>query len=137
MSRTKLDYSLAMQQDSLTGSFVISVLRRTVATLEALPNTDVSDWLEGLPQHHERDEPIDRLLVGVFPELNSAMVRHYTDDGPCLFEICGTDLVAIDMQLAGFIHAVAGMMAKDPQMRNLSLSAPQVLLRLLFQRTDA
>lgn len=137
MSRMKLDYGLAMEQDRFTGSFVISVLRRTVATLEALPNTDVTDWLVLLPRHHERDEPIDRLLVGVFPELTSAMVRHYADDGPCLFEIRGTDLSKIDRQLAGFILAVAGMMDKDPQMRNLSLSAPQVLLRLLFQVTDA
>lgn len=126
---------LEMHQETTTGSFVISALPRTVATLEGQPELDVSDWLDRLPQHHERDEPIDRLLVAALPHFGIVMVRHYALDGPSLLEKIGRRLVTrIDRLLAEHVVIVAGKLSEDASLRNLSLSAPQELLGRIFPK---
>lgn len=122
----------AVEQKLPTSTFGKSVLRMTTRTARSFATSDVSDWVELLPQHHELDEPIDRLLVGVFPQLMPEMIRYYEDLGPSLVELHPpATLRAIDERLSVFLVALSAALGADPQLRNLSLAAPQVLLRLL------
>lgn len=127
-----------LEQKLPTCSFGKSVLRMTTRTARSLATSDVADWVESLPQHHELDEPIDRLLVGVFPQLSPAMIHYYDDRGPSCVELHPpATLREIDQRLSGFLVALSATLGADPQLRNLSLAAPEVLLQLMVPRSEA
>jgi hypothetical protein len=62
------------------------------------------------------------------------MMRHYSEDGPCLFELHELSVLGdIDLQMAAVLSGLGAMLAVDPQLRNFSLGSPQDLLRMLVQ----
>ncbi len=130
----KLEQNL--EQKLPTSSFGRCILRRTTRTASSFPTSDVSDWVELLPQHHQWDEPIDRLLVGVFPQLLPAMIRYYEDRGPTLAELHPpATLKAIDQRLSTFLIALSTLLEADSHLRNLSLARPEDLLLLMVPQT--
>lgn len=105
--KVQLGQQVVASQTAASG-YLGSVLHRTEEALAA--QNRAGRFLDELPISHQYESRIERLLVGVMPDLRPQMIAHYENGGPSLRELWPTaQLDQVDRALAALVPALGAL----------------------------